>query len=185
MKLYGSFTSPFVRHCRVALNQSGYEFEFVETDYSMSAEMSPTSKVPFLVDGELMLSDSSAILRYVREKSGQAFLADLDDYDTYLLVNTVLDSTVNVFLIENDGFGPNQIPYLGRQNSRINSGLAEMERRIDPSRGIEDDSVLRCACFVDWAIFRNRINFDGYVNLTGLLESANRIPEFSTTAPPR
>ena len=125
MKLYGSYTSPYTRHCRVALAQSEFDFEFLEADYAMSAERSPTAKVPFLIDGDLMLTDSSSILKYIREKSGKAFLANLEDYDNFAMANTLLDSAINLFLIGNDGYGPDQINYLERQKNRIESGLME------------------------------------------------------------
>lgn len=184
MKLYGSYTSPYVRHCRVALAQSGFDFEFVEADYDMSAKKSPTAKVPYLMDGELMLTDSSSILKYIREKSGQVFLADIKDYDSYTLANTVMDATINLFLLNNDGFGPEQIAYLGRQQNRVESGLKELNTRFNLKQGIENDSVLRCACFIDWALFRKRISIDGLTNLQTLLNTANQLDVFSETAPP-
>ena len=74
MKLYGSLTSPYVRHARIAIAQSGFQCEFEEADYARSAELSPTARVPFFEDGDLMLTDSSSILKYVREKAGTGFL---------------------------------------------------------------------------------------------------------------
>ncbi len=184
MKLFGSYTSPYVRHCRVALAQSGFDFEFIEADYVKSAQDSPTAKVPYLIDGELMLSDSSSILKYIREKSGRAFLAEVEDYDSYAMASTLLDATVNLFLIENDGYGPNQINYLARQKNRIESGLKELNQRFGPdNQDIARDSVLRCACFVDWALFRKRISIDGLTNIQGLLDAANQVEAFSETAP--
>ena len=185
MKLYGSYTSPFVRHCRVALAQAGFDFEFIEADNAMSAEKSPTGKVPFFADGDLILTDSSSILKYIREKAGGSFLADIEDYENFALTNTVLDSSINLFLLEKEGFGPDQIKYLGRQNNRVQNGLKELNRRIVPNQGITRDSALRCACYVDWALFRNRISIDGLDNLQGLLDVANDVEEFAATAPPR
>jgi glutathione S-transferase len=185
MKLYGSYTSPFVRHCRVALIQEGYEFEFIETDYDMSAEMSPTSKVPFLSDVDITLTDSSSIVKYVREKFGQSFLAELEDFELFAMANTILDTTINLFLLENSGADASQIPYLSRQKGRIESGLVELNNRIDSAKGISLDSNLRLACFIDWAIFRNRVNFTDHGNLLALLESANQSEAFSSTAPPQ
>ncbi|MDH3377726.1 MAG: glutathione S-transferase [Gammaproteobacteria bacterium] len=185
MKLYGSYTSPFVRHCRVALAQAGFDFEFIEADNAMSAEKSPTGKVPFFADGDLTLTDSSSILKYIREKAGGGFLTDIEDYENFALTNTVLDSSINLFLLEKEGFGPDQIKYLGRQKNRIETGLKELNRRFDPNQGITRDSALRCACYVDWALFRNRISIDGLDNLQGLLDVANDVEEFAATAPPR
>ena len=184
MKLYGSYTSPFVRHCRIALIQSGLDFEFVETDYAMSAERSPTSKVPFLEDSGVMLTDSSSIIKYAREKSGKAYLSDVEDQEMFAMTNTVLDSAINLFLLENDGITPDQSSYLTRQKDRVESGLDELNRRFDPSESITKDSALRCACFIDWALFRNRINIDKHDNLVGLLAAANKVEEFVATAPP-
>ena len=185
MKLHGSYTSPFVRHCRIALMQEGVDFDFVETDHAMSAETSPAAKVPFLADGDLLLTDSSSILKYVREKSGGSFLADLDDYENFALTNTVLDSMINVFLLESEGFGADKIQYVGRQKNRISSGLKTLNQRVDPARGITTDSALRCACFIDWALFRKRMTLDGLDNLRDLLAVANEEEVFAATAPPR
>lgn len=183
MQLYGSYTSPYVRHCRVALAQNGFEYEFIEADYSMSAKQSPTARVPYLVDGNLKLIDSSSILKYIREQSGQPFLEDIKDYDNFVMVNTLLDTCINLFLIENDGFGPAQINYLQRQKNRLKSGLKELNRRFDPAQGISTDGALRCACFIDWALFRKRIDISGLDNLAGLIEVANQQQAFANTAP--
>ena len=185
MQLYGSYTSPFVRHCRVALLQGGFDFDFVEADYAMSADNSPAGKVPFFNDGNLTLTDSSSILKYVREKSGMGFLTDIEDYENFALTNTVLDSAINLFLLEKDDVGPDQSNYLGRQKNRIENGLKELNRRFDPSQGIARDSALRCACFVDWGLFRHRISIEELSNIQGLMEAANKVEEFAATAPPR
>lgn len=184
MKLYGSYTSPFVRHCRVALIQEGFEFDFVEADYAASAERSATAKVPFFEDGDTVLTDSSSILKYVREKAGKRFLTTIDDFEMFTMTNTLLDTAINVFLFENDGYGVDAIPYLGRQSRRLEKGLKELDRRFDPAAGIAADSALRCACFIDWALFRKRFGIEGLDNLAGLVEAANGQPAFAQTAPP-
>jgi len=123
MKLYGSYTSPYVRHCRIALLEEGLDVEFIETDQTKSAELSPTKKVPFLVDGDLVLSDSSSILKYIREKAGKPFLSDVQDFDLYCFANTLMDSGANVFYLEKFGLKPEDNAYVERQNSRIQQGL--------------------------------------------------------------
>ena len=62
IKLYGVRTSPYVRHARVALAGSGlsWQFEQVTPD---TINLSPTLRVPFLVDGDLTLTDSAVIVR--------------------------------------------------------------------------------------------------------------------------
>lgn len=185
MKLYGSYTSPFVRHCRVALAQEGFNFELIETDYAMSEAQSPTSKVPFFTDGDLTLTDSGSILKYIREKAARNFLADIQAYETFAMTNTLLDTAINLFLLENEGFGTSQINYLKRQENRLASGLKALNNRIAPNQSLECDGVLRCACFIDWGLFRKRISLDGLSNLQNLLAAANQVAPFAATAPPK
>jgi glutathione S-transferase len=103
MKLHGSFTSPYVRHCRIALMESGLNWSFVETDHDNSARLSPSKKIPFLTDGDMLLSDSSSILMYIREKAGQPFISDALDFDLFCLINTLLDAAINRFYLAKDG----------------------------------------------------------------------------------
>lgn len=50
---------------------------------SASTTLSPNKKLPYLIDGDLTLSDSSAILKYLRENSGESFLHDIRDYGIF------------------------------------------------------------------------------------------------------
>lgn len=185
MKLYGNYQSPFVRHCHIAMKQEGLNFDLTETNYAEIAKQSPISKMPLLTDDTLVLTDSSSILKYIREKNGGNFLTSINDYENFALTNTVLDSVVNIFLFEKEGFGPEQIQYIGRQQARVNSGLKELNQRFASSqnRAISLDSALRCACFVDWGVFRKRISLTELDNLQALLDSANQITVFTDTAP--
>ncbi len=184
MKLYGSYTSPFVRHCRIALSQGKIAYEFIETDYKMSAELSPVQKVPFLKNGDLTLTDSSSILKYVRELSGKDFFKDLQDFDLFTLTNTLLDSTINLFLLERSGLDLSSVPYLARQSARIQSGLKALDALVKPEESMASDSHIRCACFIDWAIYRDRLKFSAYENLLTLLENAKANPYFKESTPP-
>lgn len=189
MKIYGSFTSPFVRHCRIALVQAkqdhGLECEFIETDHAASAGLSPTQKVPYLVDGDIALTDSASILKHLRDKSGQSFMSDVCDYDLFCMVNTVLDASVNVFFIERlDGLKPSDSKYLQRHQDRIGSALKEMNELALPTALPLTDGQIRLACYLDWALFRDRITLDGLANLQAFLELARSWAVFSDTAPP-
>lgn len=153
MKLYGSFTSPFVRHCRIALLEANLACEFIETDAAASAVKSPTKKVPFFEDGAIALSDSSSILKYLREINGGTFCADAREYDQLCLVNTLMEAAINLFFLERDGITPTQSAYLTRHSARIESGLAELKtcriayRHLIPK--------LSCA----WGVFWRGLNY--------------------------
>lgn len=187
MQLYGNYMSPFVRHCRIALIEEGMQCEFIEADYQMMAEKSPISKMPLLIDGDLMLTDSSSMLKYIREQSGkQQFLADLGDYENFALTNTVLDSVVNVFILGKEGFGATQIKYVGRQQERINNGMQLLNQRFKVEAGekhdVKLDSFWRCSCFLDWGILRQCIDLAEFNHLQAMLDEAHKIPVFMETA---
>jgi glutathione S-transferase len=183
MKLYGSYTSPFVRHCRIVLLEAGLPFEFVETDFIGSATKSPTKRVPFLEDGKQFFTDSSSIIRYLREKAGETFCASAKELDDFCLVNTALDATTNLFFIERDGVQVTEIPYLQRQAARIESILGELNAMDLPMCSPYNDAQLRLACFMGWAKFRKRVDFTSFSTLEKFFANANSYENFSATAP--
>ncbi|MCH8502593.1 MAG: glutathione S-transferase N-terminal domain-containing protein [Aliidiomarina sp.] len=189
MQLFGSFTSPFVRHIRVALADTGLAHEFIETDYSQSAAGSPAQRVPFLrtdVGGKtLQLNDSTSILKLIRESAGESFCADVESLDLYCLINTALDTTVNLFLLEREGLTSDANPYLQRQAARIQTSLLALEDYPWPAQLPWDDAGIRLACFMDWALFRQRLDFSNYPTLLKLLNDAKAQPSFVATAPPQ
>jgi glutathione S-transferase len=184
MKLYGSFTSPFVRHCRIALLEANANFEFIETDQTSSAIKSPTKRVPFLEDGEIFLSDSSAIVKYIREKSGVPFLTTAAELNQFCIVNTALDSTTNLFFLERDGVDIGAYEYTKRQAARIESSLAELNGTQLPMNAPYSDVDLRLACYLAWGLFRKRISLAAYENLQNFLSNMNKYPPFADTTPP-
>ncbi len=187
MRLFGSLTSPYVRHCRIALLQAGVEHELVATDYAASARLSPTQRVPFLEDGDLRLTDSASILRHIREQQGQDFLPDIQDFDFFLLASTALDTTVNLFLLERDGIKPDACAYLQRQVDRIGSTLTELDARTrhhpERIRPLQSDALLRLGCFLGWALFRERLELVAYPALRELLEACEQQELFARTRP--
>ncbi|MFT6987637.1 MAG: glutathione S-transferase [Psychromonas sp.] len=184
MKIYGSFTSPFVRHCRIALLETNLACEFIETDAAHSAKLSPTKKVPLLVDDDLILTDSSSILKYIREKAGLHFFAEINDFELFNMTNTVLDACVNIFLLESfDGIKLSDSKYLQRQNGRVLSGLKALNSAVLATQLPLTEGQLRLACFLDWGLYRNRIDLFELDNLSKLLVLAKKDKYFADTAP--
>ncbi|WP_354624436.1 glutathione S-transferase [Psychromonas sp. MME2] len=184
MKVYGSYTSPFVRHCRIVLLQTGLQHQFIETDAATSANLSPTKKVPLLIDNGVTLTDSSSIIKYLREKSGQPFFADVADFELFNMSNTVLDACVNIFFLELDGIKLAQSHYLQRQHARVLSGLMALNKRTFSHELPLSDGELRLACFLNWGLYRRRIDLSELPVLQHLLALANTDKEFIATAPP-
>lgn len=184
MQLFGSFTSPFVRHCRIVLLETGTACEFVESDAQTSARHSPAQKLPFLKDGERLLTDSTSIIRYLREHAVQGFFPKIEDYDRFCLANTLLDAAVNLFMLEKDGITPEQSPYLQRQRNRIDTCLEALAQCPLSDGPPYNDFELRLGCVLAWSRFRQRFEFSQHPELTGFLERMDRYDHFSHTAPP-
>ena len=184
MELYGSYTSPFVRHCRIALLQTKLDCDFIEIDATQSAELSPTKKVPLLIDCELKLTDSTSILTHIYEVAGEDFLTDVEDVELYHMTNTVLDACVNLVMLGKfDGITPEKSVYLTRQQKRIESGLAAINEKSFSDELPLTDAETRLAIFLDWGLFRNLISLDTYPELQKVLDLANTDPMFAETAP--
>ena len=195
MKLYGVRTSPYVRHARVALAQSGLDWELEQVTLDTIGQ-SPTLRVPFLTDGNLTLSDSSVIVRYVREQSGQSYLATIADHELFAVATSVLDTAVNVYLMNigdsadlaevptstsTTGFDPKT--YFERQKERITVGIQELERcQLSFSQPYTDGEI-RLACLLDWAAYRDTIDLSGKDNLCRFLAEIRTWPPFAETAP--
>lgn len=185
MKLYGSYTSPFVRHCRIVLLETRQSVEFIETDTSSSAEKSPTQRVPFLQDGNAFFTDSCSIIKYLREKSNQTFCNSAQELDEFCMATTALDAAINLFFIERDKVNIAGIPYLKRQANRIQSTLVELNALNLPMTAPYNDAQLRLACFMGWAKFRNRVDFSAYQNLEDFYARILSYDYFKDTQPPQ
>jgi glutathione S-transferase len=185
MKLFGSYTSPYVRHCRVALFDLGITFDFIDTDYTASAMASPAMRVPFLHDNGLQLSDSSSILMHVYHSKGIPFIETAEQMELYALSNTAMDTTINLFFLEKDNVTPQHSAYLKRQSNRIDASLAALELTNLPKALPLNIAETRLACYLDWALFRKRISLDEHPNLLSFVKLANTWPTFADTAPPK
>lgn len=186
MQLYGTYTSPYVRHCRIALVETGQDFELIETDYAQSARLAPAKRVPFLKVGNRALNDSLSILKFVRESAGQDFLPDIDDCDLFALTNTALDTAINLFLLEKDGLTPEHSGYLGRQSERVRDTLDALDTRaatLPAQKNHYADGELRLGCFLDWGLFRERISLTDHPRLDSFLQRMRTYPAFADTAP--
>ncbi len=185
MKLFGSYTSPFVRHVRIVLLETQQQVEFIETDQAGSSARSPTQRVPFLQDGETFLTDSTSIIKYLREKVGQTYCQSAQELDQLCLVNTALDATVNLFFLKRDGVDITQVPYLQRQAARIQSTLAELDQATLPASAPYNDAQLRLACFIGWAKFRKQVDFAPFKHLENFYAGVSHYEHFAATQPPQ
>lgn len=180
--LYGTKTSPFVRHCRIAFAQEGIGYDLTHVDFATSGEQTPTKRVPFLKDNRgLFLTDSSAIILHARQSVGKTFLANSQEANIYFTANTALDTGINIFLMELNGV--TDIPYMERQRQRLASCFAALEESIDPDAAM-DDGLIRTGCLTSWVTFRDRFDFSSHEKLVALQKRIDADPVFRETAPP-
>lgn len=183
MQLYGSYTSPFVRHCRISLQQSALTYTLIETGFAGSAQGSPSQKIPYLQDGDVLLTDSSTILRTIREKTNSPYLESIHDQDLFCLVSTLLDAAINLFYLEKDGILAEQSAYLLRQQQRIINGLAWLNDNPIEHIDFNNDAHIRLACFLAWGVFRERFSLEGLSVLQEFLQQFQQQPFFIDTTP--
>ncbi len=186
MILFGSYTSPYVRHCRIELESAGYTYELVETDYAASDQNSPSKRVPFLQDGDIKLTDSSSILLHLKQKQGQPGFVDVQDFELYALANTTLDTEINLFLLLKETTAFSENDYVNRQRARVQSGLAHLNTIMESTEHVGHDYTdgqIRLACLLDWGVFRLRFSLDDYAALQSFLWSIQTWDLFASTSP--
>lgn len=185
MQLFGSFTSPFVRHCRIAIAQQNLPVDFVATTLEQAKVTSPTMKLPYFKHNDLLLSDSSVILRYVRQQSFVPFCTEIQDYECFALASTLLDTGISTVMLERaDGSTPADSAYAKKQHDRMEHILAHLNQQIDPALwSFENDGHIRLACALDWGRYRQKFSLAAYPQLAAVLAMANEQADFINTAP--
>jgi RNA polymerase-associated protein len=72
MTLYSGSTCPFSHRCRIVLYEKDMDFEVIDVDLHARPEeiasISPTGKVPVLVERDLVLTESNIINEYIDER---------------------------------------------------------------------------------------------------------------------
>ena len=162
--------------------ESGLDWQLEEATVADATTASPCQRIPYLQHGSVFLTDSSSIVRYVREQSGKPFCADVFDYDLYCMANTVLDSAMGLMVFENQGLTADQSEYLTRETNRVHSGLAALNDHVQ-LQDILTDGLLRVGCLLEWGLYRQRFTLEATPKLEAFLNKAKHTAEFAQTSP--
>lgn len=107
MKLYGSFTSPYVRRLRILLGDHDYEFIDAPTatpeGRAILSQVNPTMKIPMFEDDGQVLCDSGLIAQYLHEKLAIPALS-YHDMNILKIIDAIVDSYIQLFLLGRSGF---------------------------------------------------------------------------------
>lgn len=182
--LYGSKTSPYVRHCRVVLLDTQTPFEFIEADTAMRDQVTPTLKVPYMENEGLKLHDSHSIVQYCRQQAGELPFQSITDLDYFLLASTLLETGINILQLKRSGLTVSAVPFLQRQTLRLTS-LLDAFANITAQRSWQwNDATIRAACMIRWIEMRGFDDFSRYPALRALHSQALEHANFVATEPP-
>jgi glutathione S-transferase len=148
MKLWFSEGSPFARKVRIVLAEKGldYEKDILKGIRPVDSHrhLHPGLAVPVLQDGGLTLFESNLVVQYLLqtypENSPKCPHPPLlptmtrsshhwEDAKTLAVLETLTSTIVNLKLMRDDGATPDTVPYLKRQQLRIESCLDWLEER--------------------------------------------------------
>ncbi len=173
MILYGSPTSPFVRRVRVSCLELDLPFDAVDVfqadGQARLRAITPLWKVPVVQypDGQVQW-DSEAILGSLQQHAGpgpfRAIQDPVRESNIHHAIVGALESAINVFYLRRDGVDTDSIPYMQKQNERVDAALAWVASQLHGDTFLDADAALTAGgfgpleltlfCTLDWLRFR-------------------------------
>ncbi|MGB3456020.1 MAG: glutathione S-transferase N-terminal domain-containing protein [Litorimonas sp.] len=150
MKLYGSYTSPFVRKCRITAIETGLaeRVEFISTVVMDDAgdHPNPLNMVPSLTtdDGDLIVDSRVICDHLVTLGSGLADGSDWSDRTLVAMADGLTDRAVAMALERRRPDVQQSADWQSRRESAIRATLPELQRRR-PSAFTPGAVALTCA----------------------------------------
>jgi len=198
MKLFGSFTSPYVRRIRILCKELGIPVEMVDTMTEVGQkelrEKNPLWKVPYAeVDGK-KIWDSHTITDYLFETKGYGSFREKnhkDKWEEANLLNAIdqsLDNSILLFYLHKEGIDSDAAPYLTKNSLRVSSILNYLKSKLNGPSFFPDGklgiSELALYTTLDWMLFRSVLPIEDPLFLNFLKHYESR-ESFRETAPPR
>ena len=204
IRLYGYFQSSAAYRARIALNLKELDYELVAVHLTKDGghqfteeytKLNPQQLVPAVVDGDVTLTQSMAIMEYLEEAypghpilpadpAGRARVRSLSQVvacDIHPLNNL----RVRKYIVEDFGLAEDQ----GRtwQEHWINKGFAAYEKMVAGGGTFShgDAPTMADICLIPQMFNARRINMDisAYPNLLGIEEACNALPAFERAHP--
>ncbi|WP_448568728.1 maleylacetoacetate isomerase [Thalassotalea ganghwensis] len=205
MKLYGYWRSSAAYRVRIALHMKGVEFESIpvhlvkdggeqhQADY---VALNPTHLVPTLVDGDITLNQSLAILDYIEDKypeqsiypteTNQKFLAKALAYDVACEIHPVNNLRVQQYLANELSVSDEQ--KLAWTHHWMALGFSAIEQKLSDTAGkycFGDQVTIADICLIPQVYNAKRFNLDmsAYPLITAIVENCNQLPAFIKALP--
>ncbi|XVF73401.1 hypothetical protein PTKIN_Ptkin12aG0198900 [Pterospermum kingtungense] len=200
--LYSYWQSSCSWRVRFALKLKGIPYEYKAVNLGKGEQftpefekLNPLHKVPVLVDGDVVVSDSYAILLYLEEKYPQRALlpADPQRKALNLQVASIVSSSIqplhmlSILKLLEEKVGPQERLLFAQTN--IEKGFLALEKLLKDFVGkyATGEEVYMADVFlapqIAAAIERFKIDMSKFPTLSRIYESLNALPEFLATSP--
>ena len=184
MKLIGSHASPYVRRIRMIMIDHLIEFipinVFSPEGQEQLAELSPTRRVPVLVDGEVLIWDSMLIHKHITHEH-----FDIEFEKDLVLINEANDAALLLYqfkLFGLDNKGDNPLTKIIQQ--RLDDVLRYFEDMASDEELHWNTKGIWLYCLLDWMSFRQIIPWESdYPALLGFHKGNQDHEEVKSTQP--
>jgi glutathione S-transferase len=154
IKIHGVPPSTFTWTARLACHEKGIDYELVPTMPSQIAPLNPFHKIPAITHGDLVLFETTAILRYLDRSfpgpklwpEGSIDIARCDQW-----ISAVCDHLVNSalrYMAARFGFLPVPAEMQQKYLDRARDVLPAFDRQLGQSRYLVGDSVTAADLFL-------------------------------------
>ncbi|OMP00596.1 Maleylacetoacetate isomerase [Corchorus olitorius] len=202
--LYSYWQSSCSWRVRIALNLKGLSYEYKAVNLAKGEQLTPEFEklnplhfVPVLVDGDLVVSDSYAILMYLEEKYPQRSLlpADPQQKALNLQVASIISSSIqplhmlSILKSLEEKISPQEALQFAQTN--IEKGFFALEKLLKDFHGkyATADEVYMADVFmapqIAVATERFKIDMSKFPTLSRIYESQKALPEFLAASPER
>ena len=205
MKLYSYWRSSAAYRVRIALNLKSIPYEILpvhllnnggEQKSDIYSELNPNHLVPTLIDGDLVLSQSLAILQYIDEKYPATPLLPKSISDRALVQSLALDLACEVHPLNNlrvQQYLTAEMNITDDKKSQwvhywINIGFEALEKRLQKTAGdfcFKNEITLADICLIPQVYNANRIglNMSKYPTISAITERCNSYTSFIDAMP--
>ncbi|KDP32464.1 hypothetical protein JCGZ_13389 [Jatropha curcas] len=201
LKLYSYWRSSCSYRVRIALNLKGVNYEYIPVNLLKGQQhspeflkLNPIGYVPVLVDGDIVISDSFAILLYLDEKYPQHPLLPRDvqrraiNYQAANIVSSSIQPLQNLDVLKFIGekISPDEkIPWV---QYHVQKGFAALEKLLKDHAGkyATGDEVFLADLFLAPQIHaaeRFKVDMTQFPLLLRLYEAYNELPAFQKAMP--
>ena len=198
MKLFGSYTSPYVRRVRILAMERDVPFEMIDSaTESGQRELrahNPLWKVPAAEIDGVELWDSHSIIQFILEKRGYGKLRPSPPVERWRETNLItvidgaLDSAINAFYYEKDGAKPSEILYLNKQKLRVKAAMEFLSSELNGPWFTPDKNLGLSEIYLytalDWMRFRKTYPVSEIPVFAEFLEAHQLRNSIAETSPP-